>query len=572
MTADPLSAVLGTYYPAEEDLAIADRVAMLPPAERAKIMEEIAKELGAESLDALLYDFNFWGRPSQLDALKAETPVIAMLAGRGYGKTRSLAQWVHKKAMEMPGSKGLLVGRVTSDVRDVIVLGESGILNVVPPHERPRYVAGMRRVIWPNGSEAMTFSADLPDQLRGPQGHWAACDELGSWRQKATAKSAGMLNAWDQVKIATRLGSNPQIFVATTPRRVPTIRDLLGIAQKTPDKITLIRGSTFANRHLSTSYMDTITGMYSGTKLASQELDGLLLSDTEGALLAMSLIEDNRDLDAPPIDELPLRVVGLDPTVAERPGDECGIVLVGSTGEREPWRRHAYIYEDWSLKGSPQQWARAAVALAKQNQAVIVAEQNQGVELVRAILKAEDPTVPVILVRAEVGKMLRAEPIILAYEQGRVHHTDYFSDLEDQFTTWVPAETKKSPDRVDAAVHALTALLVKAPTGFADGVRVSRAVPRNIPVTRQRSMGLGGQITPRDVLQGRVLPSVEQSAAKIDDFDTARDLFSPRGDVPRSYNPNFTPSPRRRLRQVIRRKRDGAQQGPVQDPNASGSI
>ena len=468
---------LGTYYPSDSDLALADKIARLPVEQRNEIMSGLTTDLAAE---ALAYDFSFWGRPSQLDAMNSTTPFIAMLAGRGYGKTRSLAQWVHKKAMEMPGSRGLLVGRVTSDVRDVIIMGESGILNVTPPSECPRYVATMRRIVWPNGSEAMTFSADLPDQLRGPQGHWAACDELGSWRQRPSASSMGIANAWDQVKIATRLGANPQIFVATTPRRVPTIRDILKIAQETPHKMTLIRGSTTANRHLSPEYLDTMLGMYAGTSLAAQELDGLLLGDTDGALLNMDLIDEYRDLAPPPISSLPLRVVGLDPSVAENPNDECGIVLAGATGEREPFRRHAYIYEDWSLKGGPNQWAKAATALAKQHNAVIVAEQNQGVELVRMVLTAADPTVPVILVRAQQGKQLRAEPVILAYEQGRVHHADYFPQLEDQYTTWVPAESKYSPDRVDAAVHALTALLVKAPVGFDGGVRTSRRQSRSM--------------------------------------------------------------------------------------------
>lgn len=536
--------VLGTYYPAEDDLALADRLARLPEATRNAVLEGIGSEAAHE---ALAYDFSFWGRPSQLDALNATTPFIAMLAGRGYGKTRSLAQWVHKKAMEQPGSRGILVGRVTSDVRDVIILGESGIMSVAPPSERPRYVSTMRRIVWPNGAEAMTFSADLPDQLRGPQGHWAACDELGSWRQKPAAGTMGLANAWDQVKIATRLGHSPQIFVATTPRRVPTIRDILKIAQETPDKMTLIRGSTNANRHLSPEYLDTVIGMYAGTSLAAQELDGLLLGDTDGALLSMDVIDEYRDLVPPPIDSLPLRVVGLDPSVAENPNDECGIVLAGATGEREPFRRHAYIYEDWSLKGGPNQWAKAATALAKQHNAVIVAEQNQGVELVRMVLTAADPTVPVILVKAQQGKQLRAEPVILAYEQGRVHHAEYFSQLEDQYTTWVPAESKYSPDRVDAAVHALTALLVKAPVGFDGGVRTSRRQSRSLVVPSRSGPAIP---VPASVVTASD-PVKEQELA----MGTGGKPYTFRGSTGRGNAASIastSPSPRRRW---IRRRR-----------------
>lgn len=473
------TAGIGTYYPADKDLALADMIALLPPEKQAEAMDGMDPA-------TLLHDFSFWGRPSQLDALKSNKWLISLLAGRGYGKTRTLAEWVHDKAMKYPGCRIALVGRVTSDVRDVIIMGESGILACAEPENKPKYVATLRRVIWPNGSEAMTFSADIPDQLRGPQFHFAACDELASWRVKATG--GGLTNAWDNVRIATRLGSNPQIFVATTPRRVPMITEIMSLAQSEEDRVTLIRGSTFANRHLSESYMDVVTGLYAGTHLGAQELEGELLGDIDGALLTMGTIDDSRDLDSPPpLLSLPLRVIGVDPSVAESPSDECGIVAVGSTGERKMHERKAWVYEDFSLVGSPHVWAKAVVAAAKKYQAVVVAENNQGGEMVKMVIRAEDPTVPVVLVRAQHGKMLRAEPVVLAYEQGRVQHTDYFTDLEMQLTGWIPGETRKSPDRLDALVHGLTALLVKKPKSWGGSISISTSQLSRIPSVGSKS-------------------------------------------------------------------------------------
>jgi phage terminase large subunit-like protein len=457
------------YYKPEEDLALADTMASLGEDERQAILADIDHE-------SLLYDFNFWGRPSQLAALESDKWLTVLCAGRGYGKTRVISEVAHKKAMENPGIRIALVGRVVSDVRDVMIMGDSGILNVTPPSERPEYHSTMRRLVWPNGSEAMTFSADAANQLRGPQFHLGISDELAAWREKPDSSG---LNAWANLKIATRLGDNPQIFVATTPRRVPSMIEILGMAETEPNRVKLIRGSTYANRHLARAYFDVITGMYAGTHLGMQELEGELVGDIEGALLKMETISDTRDLEAPPMLTMPIRAIGVDPSVSETPGDECGIVAVASTGEREMHKRHAWVYEDASVLGSPHVWARRAVQMAQKYQAVIVAEDNQGGALVKKVLKSEDPSIPVVLVRAKQGKALRAEPIVLAYEQGRVHHADYFGELESQYTTWVPGETIKSPDRLDAAVHGLAALLVKTPVGWAGEITLSSTASRS---------------------------------------------------------------------------------------------
>lgn len=459
------SSDIGVRIPIEEDLSLADKVAILPPKERKKILDGL-------DMENLQWDWGFWGRPSQLLATNSDKWLTLAVSGRGFGKTRILAQAMHKKAMENPGCRMALVGRSTSDVRDILIMGESGILSVINPEERPIYKPTVRRLIWENGSEAMTFTADIPDQLRGPQFHFAFGDELGSWRVKATG--SGMANAWSQLQIATRLGDNPQIFIATTPRRVPMIIDAIRMAEEQPDRVLLIRGSTYANRHLGRVYKDAVTGLYSGTSLGKQELEGELLSDVAGALLSQSIIDSNRREDLPPMfwKDLPHRIVAVDPTVAATPNDECGIVVVGSTGERKLYKRQGYVLEDASLMGAPDVWAKKVVEMARKYECAVVAEDNQGGEMVRMVIKAQDPSVPVTLVKSKAGKYARAEPVAHAYQQKRIHHVDWFSTLEDQLTTWAPDEGMRSPDRMDAAVHGLTSLMITPPKDWIGSLRV----------------------------------------------------------------------------------------------------
>lgn len=479
---------VGIFYPPEEDLAVADKVAQLAEEEQRKVLEGMEPEL-------LLHDFSFWGRPSQLRAIESCSHIIAMLSGRGSGKTRTLAEWVHKKAMGNPGCRIALVGRTVADVRDTIVNGESGLLAVAPEHERPNYVPSNRAVTWPNGSVATTFSAEKPDQLRGPQFHYAAADELAAWPSRAPG--GGLANAWDNLKIATRLGDAPQIFVASTPRRVPMIVEILNSAwaeerDGVPEdkrNYTVIRGSTYANRHLSSVYRDTITSMYEGTSLARQELGGELLGAVDGALWAPEMIDAHRfsAQDEPDFDPLtlPLRVIGVDPSVSDKPNDECGIVAMAATFSRNPYKRHGYVLEDGSLQGPPGKWAERVVNLARKYRAFVCAEDNNGGEMVRMVIKAIDPEVPVILVRSSKSKQVRAEPIVLSYEQGRTHHIDFFGELESQMTSWEPEVSTYSPDRLDALVIAATALLVARPKGMSGSITIAQGRANSTPIHRR---------------------------------------------------------------------------------------
>ena len=453
--------------------SIMELLAALPEDERQLI-------LAGMDADQLLWDWSVWGRPEQ-QAPEGDWSVWMYLGGRGAGKTRAAAEWVREQAKytNTGQRRFALVARTAADVRDVIVEGESGILNVSPPSERPLYEPSKRRLTWPNGNTATCFTADEPDSLRGPQFTHAWGDEIAAWRQ--TPDAAGM-TAFDNLRVGTRLGVNPKIMVTTTPKRVPLLYKLIE-ESKTTGRVVITRGSTMDNSgNLSGAYLDAITGVYAGTRLAQQELLGEMLDEVEGALWTEELLEKNRESVYP--QGTPLRVIGVDPSVAENPKDECGIVVVSSTGERDLYRRQAWVLEDASILGSPETWANKVVAMARKWGCPVVAEVNQGGALVRNAINAIDPNIKVFEVHSKYGKALRAEPVTLAYEQGRVHHIGYLPDLESQMLSWIPGEGK-SPDRIDALVHALTALLIKPPQGFVGGKITAKSFAG-------RKLGLGG--------------------------------------------------------------------------------
>jgi phage terminase large subunit-like protein len=362
-----------------------------------------------------------------------------------------------------------LVARTAADVRDVLVEGESGIINVTPPSERPLYEPSKRRLTWPNGNTATCFTADEPDSLRGPQFSHAWGDEIAAWRQ--TPDAAGM-TAFDNLRVGTRLGANPQIVVTTTPKRVPLLYKLIDEAKT--GRVAITRGSTLDNSgNLSGAYLDAITGVYAGTRLAAQELYGEMLDDVEGALWTQEMIDRGRH-EMMPVGT-PLRIIGVDPSVAENPRDECGIVVCSATADRDLYKRQAWVLEDASILGSPETWANRVVEMARKWGCPVVAEINQGGALVRNAINAIDPNIKVLEVHSKYGKALRAEPVTLAYEQNRIHHIGYLGDLESQMTSWIPGEGK-SPDRVDALVHAMTALMIKPPMGFSGGKITARSL------------------------------------------------------------------------------------------------
>lgn len=455
--------------------SIMEQLALLPEEERIAV-------LAGMDPDQLLWDWSVWGRPEQ-QAPEGDWNVWLVLAGRGFGKTRLASEWVREQARyTTTGQRRFaLVARTAGDVRDVIVEGESGIMNVTPPSERPLYEPSKRRLTWPNGNVASLFTADEPDSLRGPQFTHAWGDEIAAWRQ--TPDAAGM-TAFDNLRVGTRLGTHPKILVTTTPKRTPLLYKL--IEESKTGKVVITRGSTMDNAgNLSGAYLDTMLGVYEGTALARQELYGEMLEAMDGALWTEEIIESSRHF-AYPL-STPLRCIGVDPSVAENPRDECGIVVVASTAEHDLYKRQAWVLEDASVHGSPDVWARKVVEMARKWGCPVVAEVNQGGALVRNAINTIDPTIKVLEVHSKQGKALRAEPITMAYEQSRVHHVGRsMADLETQMITWIPGEGK-SPDRVDALVHALTALLIKPPAGFSGGkIRAKSLADRRLPGSGSR--------------------------------------------------------------------------------------
>lgn len=451
--------------------SIMEQIAMLPDDERAIV-------LAGMDADTLMWDWSVWGRPEQ-QAPTGDWNIWMYMAGRGAGKTRTAAEWVREEAKYTnTGQRRFgLVARTAADVRDVIVEGESGIMNVSAPSEKPLYEPSKRRLTWPNGNTATLFTADEPDSLRGPQFTHAWGDEIAAWRQ--TPDGAGM-TAFDNLRVGTRLGAHPKIMVTTTPKRVPVLYQLLEENKKDPSRVVITRGSTLDNSgNLSNAYLDAITGVYAGTRLAQQELYGEMLDNVEGALWTDELLNNYRE-NVMPLNA-PLRIIGVDPSVAENPRDECGIVVCASTAERDLYKRNAWVLEDATIHGSPEVWANKVVQMARKWGCPVVAEINQGGALVRNAINAIDPNIKVLEVHSKYGKALRAEPVVLGYEQGRVHHLGYHPDLESQMLAWIPGEGK-SPDRVDALVHALTALMIKPPAGFVGGRLTARShASRRLP-------------------------------------------------------------------------------------------
>ena len=418
---------------AMSDTSLAMQLAVAPPSVLAGLTEAEA--------DALLYDWQFWARPKQLPP-PGDWRYWLLLAGRGFGKTRTLVEWARGQAQAMPGSRGHIVGPTAADVRDVLIEGESGVVNTAPPDFRPLYEPSKRRLTWPNGAQATLFSADEPDRLRGPQCHWAIADELGSWRYPL---------AWDMLMFGLRLGRDPRCAVATTPKPVAHLKELIGL----PETVTT-RGSTYENRaNLAGAFFTQIIAKYEGTRLGRQELLAELLEDVPGALWTRGLLDGARITHPPALHAI---AVAIDPAVTAHEGSaETGIIVGGVHGQRE--QAVGYVLEDVSLSAGPLDWARAAVAAYHRHEAnVIVVETNNGGDLVTSNIRTIDPTVKIVEVRATRGKYLRAEPVASLYEQGRIRHVGFFAELEDQLCGWVPGE--KSPDRLDALVWLFTHLMV----------------------------------------------------------------------------------------------------------------
>lgn len=416
-------------------------------------IEKIAREAASKGVDpfahltaaealTIRFDWSKWARPEQL-APPGDWTWWLLCAGRAFGKTRSAAEWVRAKARLRPGSRGILIGATPAEVRNVMIEGESGLLAVHPDEERPTWTPSVGSggvLTWPNGTSAVVLSAHHPESIRGAQGEWLWLDELAKWKYSR--------EAFDQVSLALRLGPHVQGVVSTTPRPVAVMRELLA----NPACVT-VKGSTYDNAgNLAPNFMRELVAKYEGSRLGRQELHAELLDDTPGALFQRAWFDSRRVVEAPAMD---LVVVGIDPAVSNTDeSDETGIVAAGRTEGGE-----FFTLRDRSLRGSPHEWASAAVRCFHEVGANhFVVEKNQGGDMVAATVRHVWPEAPIREVSASRGKATRAEPIATLYEQGRVHHVGAFDTLEDQACAFVPGESTKSPDRMDALVWALTEL------------------------------------------------------------------------------------------------------------------
>ena len=421
----------------------------------AEEQERFFRDLDEGGLCALPFLFEFWAMPHQLPP-EGDWRAWVILGGRGAGKTRAGAEWVRSKVEgARPFDEGAcrrvaLVGETQDQVREVMIFGDSGIMACSPPDRRPKWIATRKRLEWPNGAVATVHSAHDPDGLRGPQFDAAWVDELAKWRKSE--------ETWDQLQFALRLGDQPQVCVTTTPRNVGVLKALL----EAPSTVTS-HAPTEANRaNLAKSFLEEVRARYAGTRMGRQELDGVLLADAEGALWTSAALSAVRVAKAPDLDRV---VVALDPaTTSGKGSDECGIVVVGAQtqGPPETWR--AYVLADRTVKGaSPAEWARAAIRARDEfNADRLVAEVNQGGQMVGEVIRQVDPLVPYKAVHASRGKVDRAEPVAALYEQGRGHHAGPLDALEDQMVKMTARgyEGAGSPDRVDALVWALHELMI----------------------------------------------------------------------------------------------------------------
>ena len=429
----------------------ADTLRKLPKDKVAKLFQE----LGPQKTEELKHDWNFWARDEQLEP-DGDWNTWFVNAGRGFGKTRAGVEWVRDQVKR--GAKRIAaVAATNSDIERVMVKGESGFLSVCWQGDKtyagkkmgyPEWSPTKRTLTWDNGAQVQFFSAEEPERLRGPQFEIAWCDELAAWNKD--------MDTWSMLQFCMRLGKHPRIMVTTTPKPTKLVRQIL----KDPNT-HVTTGSTFDNSaNLAKTYLKAVKEQYEGTRLGRQELYAEVLEEAEGALWTTEML-DKASVKHDEVPHLNRIVVALDPAVtANAESDMTGIVVAGIDVNGV-----AYVLGDYTERLSPQGWASKAIQLYHQYQADrIVAEVNQGGDMVRTTIHGEDATIPFKAVRASRGKFARAEPISALYERGIVKHVanppdgSSLNELETQMRTWEPLGSIGSPDRLDALVWAITDL------------------------------------------------------------------------------------------------------------------
>ena len=406
------------------------------------------RKINEEALETIKGDWPLWARLKQRPPL-CDWRTWLLLGGRGTGKTRTGAEWLKGVALadpHYPGSSGgrvALVGASYDDMRDVMVEGESGLLAIHKKSERPEWISSRKELIWQNGTIGKLFSSANPEGLRGNQFGAVWCDEICKW--------SNLEQTWDMLQFCLRLGKNPRQVITTTPKPLELLKKIM----KDPTTIT-VRSATSENaNNLADGFLDYVEGIYAGTRLGRQELDGEIVENNEHALWCRDQIEASR---VDNVTQLNRIVIAVDPPASSgSKSASCGIIAAGMMIDGR-----CCVLEDRTLsKATPDKWAAEVVALYHLLEAdLIVAEVNQGGDMVKTVIHTIDPSVPVRLVHASRGKWIRAEPVALLYERGRVFHVGKFAELEDQMCTFTPDGMAQgvSPDRVDALVWAITEL------------------------------------------------------------------------------------------------------------------
>jgi len=386
------------------------------------------------------YDWLKIARPKQLMP-KGEWSMWMLLSGRGFGKTKALTESTRVLINQGRAKRIAIAARTPADGRDVLIEGVSGFMSIFPPWERPLYEPSKSRITFQNGAIGYLYSSENPDKARGPEHDLVVADELAAWKY---------IELWDNLMLGLRQGEAKTI-IATTPRPTSLIKALVA-----DDNVIKVTGSTFENKqNLSEHYLSFIKDKYEGTRLGRQELYAEILSDTPGALWKISNIDKIRLKNIP--EGICRIVIAVDPAVTSNKfSDETGIVVCAKDNDSK-----GYILKDSSMNGTPNEWASEAIRLYHfYNASAIIAEKNNGGEMITQIIKSLDSSVNVELVWASVGKRTRAEPVSALYEQGKVYHIGQFDKLEDEMCTWDAGVDKASPNRMDAMVWGFTKLLL----------------------------------------------------------------------------------------------------------------
>ncbi len=448
-----------TAFPATSTGSVTRLLNALSALQRSGTLPQALASLTSDEW-GLLADWHLHGRPDQLPPQSAsgggEWTTWLVLGGRGAGKTRTGAEWVRGMALGLPPFSAeptgriALVGETMHDAREVMVEGISGLLSTHWAGERPRWTPSRNRLEWPNGAVAQTFSAEDPDSLRGPQFGAAWADEIAKWRYADAA--------FDMLQFGLRLGVRPRQVVTTTPRPIPLLKRLAA-----DPRTALTRATTRDNAfNLSPAFLETVVARYAGTGLGRQELEGEFIEERADALFTRTMVENSRAASAPALVRI---VVAVDPPAAShRRAAACGIVAAGICAQGT-----VYVLADATLEAArPDVWAARAVAAYHALEAdAMVAEVNQGGDMVTSVIASVDAAVPVKPVRATRGKHARAEPVAALYARGSVRHVGAFPLLEDEMALFGPdgLPDGRSPDRLDALVWAVTALALSGGAG-----------------------------------------------------------------------------------------------------------